>query len=459
MKDIKFNYENKNNNSYLVYELERIEEIDRLEQNMMSSNKIEGLLDFIYSNIDDKHCFKYDITSKITLKMYLDRCHDEEKIIKIFINIFKLLIEIEDFMLLKEHLFLHDDYVFIDVSSLQVYFICLPIEDISIENGVESISLKQFINKILNKLRIESFENKPLISLLKEFLSKEEFLNIEEIKNVLKNMLQDKKNKAISSTPKPAHPEEENELKKVELDNIDNFQERKIKKISRNNFDFLVPGQEKNLEMMIERKEVKKRIGIKDIFKFSSFSNKKKENSKVVVNRKDRKLDIEKSRIIDKNKYEININSRNHNDEDNITSKNGKTNNNAQEISYNKTVMIKNSDDNEKTVLLNALNSGLYPSMPYLIRKKNNEKINITSNLFRIGKETDYVDYVILDNSTISRAHADIVKINNEYFMQDNNSKNHSYVNEIMVSDGHTVKLEHNSEIKLSNEVFIFKLH
>ena len=444
MKDIKFNYENKNNNSYLVYEIESLEKIDRLEQNMMSSNKIDGLLDFIYSNIDDTHCFKYDITSKITLKMYLDRCHDEEKIIKIFINIFKLLIEIEDFMLLKEHLFLHDDYVFIDVSSLQVYFICLPIEDVAIENEVESISLKQFTNRILNKLRIESFENKSLISLLKEFLSKEELSNVEETKNVLKNMLQDKKNKAISSTPKSAHSEKENELKEVKLDNVENFQERKIKKISQDNFDFLVPGQEKNLETRIEIKEAEKRISIKDIFKFSSFSNKKKENSKVAVNRKDRKSEIENPRIIDKNKHEINVNSKSHN---------------AEEISYNKTVIIRNSDDNEKTVLLNALNSGLYPSMPYLIRKKNNEKINITSNLFRIGKETDYVDYAILDNSTISRAHADIIKINSEYFMQDNNSKNHSYVNEIMVSDGQAVKLEHNSEIKLSNEVFIFKLH
>lgn len=448
MKDIKFNYENKNNNSYLVYEIEKLEEIDRLEQNMMSSNRIEGLLEFIYSNIDDKHSFKYDITSKITLKMYLDRCCDEEKIIKIFINIFRLLIEIEDFMILKGHLFLHDDYVFIDVSSLQVYFICLPIKDIPIENGVESINLKQFINEILSKLRIEKFENKPLISLLKEFLSKEEFLNIEETKNVLKNMLQDKNNKAVASAPKYVHSEKESNLEKVEFNNTDNSEERRIKKIDQDSFDFLVPGHEKKVEV-----EAEKKINIKNIFKFSPFGDKKKENSE------NKKFDVGKPKKTNKNKYEININSKNYNDEDIIMSKNIKTNDNDKEISYNKTVIIKNHDNNEKTVLLNALNSGLYPSMPYLIRKKNNEKINITSNLFRIGKEMDYVDYVILDNSTISRAHADIIKINNEYFMQDNNSKNHSYVNEIMISEGQAVKLEHDSEIKLSNEVFTFKLH
>jgi hypothetical protein len=169
------------------------------------------------------------------------------------------------------------------------------------------------------------------------------------------------------------------------------------------------------------------------MFNFSSFSDKKKENDKKE--------------------------SKKNSQEEVVKSICRETNAHSEEISYDNTVIIKNSADNGKTVLLNALNSGLYTSMPYLLRKKNKEKINITSSLFRIGKEIDYVDYAILDNSTISRAHADIIKINNEYFIQDNNSKNHSYINEIMISDGQAAKIEHNSEIKLSDEVFIFKLY
>lgn len=433
MKDIKFNYENRNNKSYLIYEIEKPEKIDRFEQSMMASNKIDGLLEFIYSNIDDKYYFKYDITSKISLKMYLDRCNDEEKLIKIFINIFKLFIETEDFMLLKEHLFLHDDYVFIDVSSLQLYFICLPIENTFSENEIDPRIIKLFINKLLNKLIIDRFENKPLASLLKEFLAKEEFLNIEETIKVLKNMLQDKKNKAVVSASKSEHLEDKSDFKKIELENADNFKERKIRKINQDNFDFLIPGQEKNTYKVKIKKEEKKKINIKEIFNLSSFVDNKKEYSK-----KENKKN---------------------NNEAIIENKNDKTSDHAEEISYNKTVIIKNSADNGKTVLLNALNSGLYPSMPYLIRKKNSEKINISSNLYRIGKDIDYVDYVIQDNPTISRAHADIIKINNDYYLQDNNSKNHSYINEIMLSDGQAAKLEHNSEVRLSDELFIFKLY
>lgn len=427
MKDIKFNYENKCNRSFLIYELSKDEKIDKFEQNMMSNNKLEGLLEFSYSNIDDKHCFKYDVTSKINVKMYLDKCKDEDKVIKIFINIFMLLLELEDFMIVKEHLFLNVDYVFIDVSSLQVYFICLPIEDIPNENTLEISNFKQFINSILSKLILERFENKVLINKLIEFLNKDEFTNVEETIKFLKNLHFDKKSKVIEILN--SFDNIENDKVKEDDEIKSNFEERKIKKISYDNYSFLVPGQEKKLEKGIEKKEAEKRKSIKEFFSFSSFGDKKRNTNK------------------DNNSYE------------NIQSQNNIVHDCNDDMSYNKTVIIKSSDDNQKTVLLNALNSGLYQNIPYLIRRKNNERINITSSMFRIGKEKEYVDYAILDNETISRAHADIIKINNEYFLQDNNSKNSSYINEVKLSDGQAVRLEHNSEIRLSDEVFTFKLY
>lgn len=455
MRDIKFNYENKANGSYLVYEIDDIEKIDKLEQNMMSNNNIDGLLEFSYSSIDDRYCFKYDITSKITLKMYLERCKDEYKLIKIFINILKLFVEIEDFLISKEHILLDDDYVFIDVSNLKTYFICLPLESMS-SNDNEGISdLKQFISIILNGLRLENFENKSLINLLRELFNKEDFSNMEETIKVLKNMSQGKKSKTIGSENKTKIE------KRTEFEGTDNIPKQDIKKT--NGLDFLVPKQEKRTDEKKEEKKDKKNL--KDIFKISILGNKKeeKEDSKNKKSKSDsinKKTDIEKKSDIKVKsiKHKRNVIVENYDDEDDISENNGAYNYD-EEINYDKTVIINSSAENDKTVLLSALNSGLHPSMPYLIRKKNNEKINITSNLFRIGKEIDYVDYAILDNPTISRAHADIIKINRDYFIQDNNSKNHTYINEIMIDDGQAAKLEQNCEVKLSDEVFVFKLY
>lgn len=428
MNDIKFSYENSNNCRYLVYKIENIQNIDKLEYNMISSNKIEGLLEFIYSNIDDKYYCKYDVTSKITLKNYIKSCDDTDKIIKILINIFKVFVEIEDFLISNEHLLLDEEYVFIDVSNLSIYFICLPVDDIE-----KRYNLKDFISNILGNLKIEDFKNKGLIYLLMEFLNKEEFLDVKEALNILKNTGYDKrhvKHKEIKT---------EDKKKEAEFNALSNSQERQIKKLDESSIiGFSVPGQEGKIEI----KKSDKKISLKDIFKIPKFEKDKLKKKPKKTSEKDRLKKNPKKNVEKDIAEERNI-------KDKI----------SEDIKYDNTVIIKSSGENEKTLLLHALNSGLYPSMPYLIRKRNGEKINITSDLFRIGKEADYVDYAISDNNTISRAHSDIIKMNKDYYIQDNNSKNHTYVNEIMLYDRQAVKLEHNCEIKLSDELFTFKLY
>lgn len=99
------------------------------------------------------------------------------------------------------------------------------------------------------------------------------------------------------------------------------------------------------------------------------------------------------------------------------------------------------------------------PSQPYLLRKKNGEKIFITSAFFRIGKEANYVDYFIGDNPAISRSHANIIISGNDYYIIDTNSKNHTYVNGQMIQSNTETLLTHGSAVKLANEEFEFRIY
>lgn len=101
---------------------------------------------------------------------------------------------------------------------------------------------------------------------------------------------------------------------------------------------------------------------------------------------------------------------------------------------------------------------GARPLCAYIIRKKNNERILINKEIFHIGKERSYVDYFIGDNAAISRSHADIVQKNNEYFIVDTNSTNHTYVNGTMITSNVETKLENGCQFKLANEEFEFEL-
>ncbi|MBD5528060.1 MAG: FHA domain-containing protein [Lachnospiraceae bacterium] len=93
---------------------------------------------------------------------------------------------------------------------------------------------------------------------------------------------------------------------------------------------------------------------------------------------------------------------------------------------------------------------------PYLHRSSNNERILLDKPVFHIGKERSYVDYCISGNATISRSHADIINRNGKFFIVDNNSTNHTYVNGEMIPSNTEIPLSHGTKIRLSNEDFEF---
>ncbi len=95
---------------------------------------------------------------------------------------------------------------------------------------------------------------------------------------------------------------------------------------------------------------------------------------------------------------------------------------------------------------------------PHLIRQSNNEWIPVERELFRIGRDENYNDYVVSNNKSVGRSHCHIVSRDGEYFIVDDNSKNHTYVNGMEITSGTEVKLTHAAHISLSNEVFEFRL-
>ena len=97
-------------------------------------------------------------------------------------------------------------------------------------------------------------------------------------------------------------------------------------------------------------------------------------------------------------------------------------------------------------------------SAAYLIRKKNGEKIAITSQNFAIGKERRRVNYCISDNTSVSRYHAVITKKGSDYYITDQKSSNFTFVNGVQLSPYNETLLTDRSTIKLSDEEFEFHL-
>lgn len=96
---------------------------------------------------------------------------------------------------------------------------------------------------------------------------------------------------------------------------------------------------------------------------------------------------------------------------------------------------------------------------PYLLRIKNNERIELNKPVFRIGKERSYVDYFVSDNTAVSRSHANVINKDNEFYIVDTNSTNHTYVNGSMIQSNVETKIEHGTKIRLANEDFEFFMY
>lgn len=95
---------------------------------------------------------------------------------------------------------------------------------------------------------------------------------------------------------------------------------------------------------------------------------------------------------------------------------------------------------------------------PYLVRVNTQDRMMVAKQNFKIGKSS-LADYTVEGNNAVSRVHAIITNKDGEYFIKDNKSTNHTYVNGKMLQDDESELLVHDSKIVLGDEEFEFKMH
>ena len=91
-----------------------------------------------------------------------------------------------------------------------------------------------------------------------------------------------------------------------------------------------------------------------------------------------------------------------------------------------------------------------------MVRRRNNETININRSEFTIGKERRRVNYCISDNNSVSRTHAKIRVRAGRCYISDLGSTNCTYVNGTKLTPNQEVILSAGDKIKISDEEFEF---
>ena len=116
------------------------------------------------------------------------------------------------------------------------------------------------------------------------------------------------------------------------------------------------------------------------------------------------------------------------------------------------TVLSEIEEDDATTVLSQPIIQRVYPDM---LRVSTQEDIKIDRDVFNIGKSKNS-DYMVVGNSAVSRNHANIIYEAGEYYIVDNDSTNHTYVNGNMIMPSEKYMLNDGDNIVIANEAFVF---
>lgn len=95
--------------------------------------------------------------------------------------------------------------------------------------------------------------------------------------------------------------------------------------------------------------------------------------------------------------------------------------------------------------------------VPYLISSSDSEAkhIEICKSPFVIGKMDKYVDLTI-NNNTVSRVHAEIIREEDEYYVRDINSKNGTFIEDDRLDINKKYKIDDGSMIAFSDTSYVF---
>lgn len=91
-----------------------------------------------------------------------------------------------------------------------------------------------------------------------------------------------------------------------------------------------------------------------------------------------------------------------------------------------------------------------------LVRKKNGEKVVISKDHFRIGRERSNVDYCISDDSNVGRLHAEIVSAGSKTYVVDKNSRNSTFVNDVRCTPNERVELKDGDRVMFADDEYTY---
>lgn len=516
---MRYQFENQGSSIYLVAELPEEAVVDTMTLGMITNNAIPGVAYGIYTQLDTTKYVKYNITAKVSLKQLLEGAVNRHRLVGVFLGICNALQNAEDYMLDRGSFLYDADKIFVNVSTLEVSLICVPV--MNLVQNVPDVGM--LFKSIMFSAQFDTSENTDYVGKIINELNNPVGFMLEEFKGMLER-LEGQTTVPVPQTPvaqqepapqtpmaqqepaAPQNPAAQQTLAASQAQGVPQTpvtpQTPKVQQMPagtqtppiQNN----MPGQNavpmqntapaQNIPLSREQQKPQKKgfglFGSKTPKepKQDKKTEKKSEKPDKRANKKAQPManvaipgmqqPIPQSQPLPNPQAAPGHVMPGHSmPEQTLHSQTAPAGaqttmpgsvvpgQSSQPVSVNfgeTTVLGGGAAVGETTVL------GVNPvptAQPYLVRIKTDEHIPLTKPVFRIGKEKSYVDYFVSDNSAVSRSHANFVTQNGRYYVIDTNSTNHTFVDNQMIESNVEREITHGMRVRLADEEFEFRAY
>lgn len=516
-----FTYESQGTNTYLVYAIRDDDVVDSMSLGMLTNNKIPGLAQALFMQMDSEKFIKYNVTSKISVRQFLSGTVSRKRLLGIFSGITEGLLAAEDYMIDENSILLDLNYIFADVSTCKTRLICWPICDTELRQN----DLKAFFKNIMVNTQFDATENSDYIAKIFNFLNGASVFSLLEFKKLLDELKNERIGAYIPAEPQPEvrqQGQKQPEVRQQEQRQPERGQSQpseaapvkqelagqdSVRPTPPASGQMAIPPAAKTVPPVPQKgqqgqkteQKPEKQMSMWNLLMHYSAENKKLYQQQKAEKKAQKEKKPNKKNAPGNTGFAVpgaasgnagfavpgQAPARPDAAQPAVTPAQpiqvqpavapvqqqpatGQAPTPAmppqqpeiqgQKMNFGETTILGKGGYGETTVL----NVGMLQpqkTMPYLLRIRNNEKIPLDKPVFRIGKERSYVDYFIGDNTAVSRSHANIITRDGVYSIVDTNSSNHTYVNGSMIQSNTEFKLSDGAMIRLGNEDFEFHLH
>lgn len=421
----------------LMYELYEDSEFDKKASKVISQSPL-----FAESKMN-KEVFYYNITNKTSLRKYLNLGMDKDTMLYMI----RKLISADDFFeeneLDKRYLLFDADLILVDKESEELTFITVP----AVNHGMIVKPLRIFIRELLASAVYEENENLDYVGRLISFINANKNMSKQELENVL-GMIEASSSQTVSESQQAEVTEETPaEIKVTNVETVSNSVENAVAEspYTQAVSEAAEPVQTNDVNAADVAHENLPELDIPEII---VEDNAQKEEAPVIP-----EIIIPDAMNITEESTPVQMDIEAEDNARRETEARAQAEEETEERARREAEAKAQAEAEE-----NARQEAMHvkKTVPYLVRTKSQEMVEIDKDEFKIGKIPGMADFLLSDNPAVSRMHAIIHHIDGSYYVCDNYSTNHTYLNGERLEAGKNYLLIHGAKLAFANDEFTF---